>query len=116
MKEAGQLIDAAVAAGDGASFAAIQFPALKPHGGRAGGDAPLITVDRGAMPRVPESVSAIRRIGQPDDVANAAGTKAKGQGSSPSFLCLNHYAQYPASHQRCQGLRPRGLGLEARPG
>ncbi|MBK9217532.1 MAG: hypothetical protein RJA63_1143 [Pseudomonadota bacterium] len=112
VKELAKLIDAAVAAKyDGIIAVIPDFPALKPHlAAVQAAKIPLITVNTGSHAQS-ESVGAILHIGQPDDVAGrAAGAKAKGSGVK-SFLCLNHYAQYPASHQRCQGFA-EGLGLK----
>lgn len=69
---------------------------------------PLITVNSGTQAQS-EQVGALMHIGQPEFTAGAeAGALAAKQGAR-RFLCLNHYANNPASHERCKGFAS-GLG------
>lgn len=72
---------------------------------------PLITVNSGTEEQS-EAIGALLHIGQPEQFAGLnAGKKAKTE-SVRSFVCLNHYSNNPASHERCQGFAD-GLGAPA---
>ncbi|MBV8095486.1 MAG: sugar ABC transporter substrate-binding protein, partial [Acetobacteraceae bacterium] len=59
---------------------------------------------------IAKKIGALRYIGQAEyDAGKAAGEKAKAA-DVKSFVCVNHFFQHPASHQRCNGFAD-GLGV-----
>ena len=63
---------------------------------------PVVIVNSGSA-EIAKKIGALRYIGQAEyEAGKAAGEKAKGTGVN-SFVCVNHFYQHPASHQRCQG-------------
>lgn len=72
----------------------------------------LITVNSGTQ-KQSEEIGALMHIGQPEFLAGQkAGEKAR-RANVRSFVCLNHYASNPASHERCKGFAA-GLGNGAK--
>lgn len=70
---------------------------------------PLITYNSGTYEQS-ESVGALLHIGQPEFEAGVLAGQRAAQEGVKSFVCLNHYSNNPASHERCQGFA-KGLGL-----
>ena len=97
---------------DGMIVTIADFEQLKPHLQDVVNKwhMPLITANSGTEAQS-EEIGAILHIGQPEHYAGLnAGIKAKGAGIK-SFVCLNHYAANPSSHERCQGFA-EGLGVK----
>lgn len=115
-QEMARIIDKAIASKYDALVVAMpDYAALKPALLKVTRQAriPLITFNSGSH-KQSESIGAMLHVGQPDDSAGkAAGLRAK-QAGIRNFVCLNHYAQFPASHDRCNGFA-QGLGLKTAP-
>lgn len=70
---------------------------------------PVVIVNSGT-PAEAKQVGALLYIGQAEfDAGKAAGEKAKAAGVK-SFVCVNHFYKFEASHQRCRGFAA-GLGV-----
>lgn len=70
---------------------------------------PLVIVNSGTSKEA-KSIGALLYIGQAEyDAGKAAGVKAKAAGAK-SFVCVNHFYQFEASHERCKGFAA-GLGV-----
>jgi simple sugar transport system substrate-binding protein len=71
---------------------------------------PVVIVNSGSA-EIAKKIGALRYIGQAEyEAGKAAGEKAKAAHVT-SFVCVNHFFQHPASHQRCQGFAD-GLGVK----
>jgi simple sugar transport system substrate-binding protein len=71
---------------------------------------PLITVNSGTD-KQSESVGALLHIGQPEAAAGKRAGARAAQAGIKSFVCLNHYSNNTASHERCLGFA-QTLGLQ----
>jgi len=70
---------------------------------------PVVIVNSGT-PEQAKKIGALIYIGQAEfEAGKAAGEKARAAGVK-SFVCVNHFYQHPASHQRCNGFAT-GLGV-----
>ena len=70
---------------------------------------PVVIVNSGSAD-IAKKVGALRYIGQAEyEAGKAAGAMAKAA-NVKSFVCVNHFFQHPASHQRCNGFAD-GLGV-----
>ena len=112
LKEMAKLIDEAVAQKpDGIITTIADYDVLKDSLLKASAQKiPVITVNSGTH-KQSESVGAILHIGQPEDVAGQRAGAKLAQTGIKSFVCLNHYSNNPASHERCRGFA-QGLGLQ----
>ena len=72
---------------------------------------PLITVNSGTQAQS-EQIGALMHIGQPEFLAGLEAGALAAKSGARNFLCLNHYANNPASHERCKGFA-EGLGAGA---
>jgi len=70
---------------------------------------PVVIVNSGT-PEQAKKIGALIYIGQAEfEAGKAAGETARAAGVK-SFVCVNHFYQHPASHQRCNGFAT-GLGV-----
>src|SRR5262245_752422 len=70
---------------------------------------PVVIVNSGS-PDIAKKIGALRYVGQAEyEAGKAAGEKAKAA-NVKSFVCVNHFYQHPASHERCNGFAD-GLGV-----
>lgn len=70
---------------------------------------PVVIVNSGTAAEA-KKIGALLYIGQAEyDAGKAAGEKAKAAGVK-SFVCVNHFYKFEASHQRCNGFAA-GLGV-----
>jgi simple sugar transport system substrate-binding protein len=74
---------------------------------------PLITVNSGTQAQS-EQIGALMHIGQPEFQAGLEAGQLAAKAGAHNFLCLNHYANNPASHERCKGFA-EGLGAGVQP-
>lgn len=71
-----------------------------------------VIIMNSGTPEGAREVGALMYVGQPEyDAGLAAGMRAKGDGITGPFLCVNHFIAQPASLARCQGFAD-GLGIE----
>lgn len=63
---------------------------------------PLVTINSGTQQQS-EQLGAIMHVGQPEyEAGKGAGVRARASGVK-SFVCVNTFAQSPASYERCRG-------------
>ncbi|HEY9344337.1 MAG TPA: substrate-binding domain-containing protein [Inquilinus sp.] len=111
LSEMGRLIDQAVASKPAGIISTVPDEAIvgEPLGNAVAIGIPVVIVNSGSA-EIAAKIGALRYIGQAEyEAGKAAGGKAKAAGVK-SFVCVNHFFQHPASHQRCQGFAD-GLGV-----
>lgn len=111
LSEMGRLIDQAAASRPAGIISTVPDEAIvgEPLTNAAATGIPVVIVNSGSA-EIAAKVGALRYIGQAEyEAGKAAGAKAKAAGVK-SFVCVNHFFQHPASHQRCQGFAD-GLGV-----
>lgn len=99
-----RLVEEAVASNpDGIILSIADYDVLKePIMSAVERDIPVITINSGTK-RQSTELGALMHIGQPEyDAGFGAGNRARISGVT-SFLCVNHYANNPASIERCKG-------------
>jgi simple sugar transport system substrate-binding protein len=112
LSEMGRLIDQAVASQPTGIISTVPDESIvgDPLANAVGYGIPVVIVNSGSAEFV-EKIGALRYIGQAEyEAGKAAGEQAKA-GNVTSFVCVNHFFQHQASHDRCQGFAD-GLGVE----
>ncbi|MDQ0468574.1 substrate-binding domain-containing protein [Labrys wisconsinensis] len=112
LSEMGRLIDQAIASKPAGIISTVPDEAIV--GGSLGNAVasgiPVVIVNSGSA-EIARKIGALRYIGQAEyEAGKAAGEKARAA-DVKSFVCVNHFFQHPASHQRCRGFAD-GLGVE----
>jgi simple sugar transport system substrate-binding protein len=111
LSQMGQLIQQAAASKPDGIVATVPDESIvgEPLANAVAAGIPVVIVNSGNS-EIAKKIGALRYIGQAEyDAGKAAGEKAKAAGVK-SFVCVNHFFQHPASHQRCNGFAD-GLGV-----
>jgi simple sugar transport system substrate-binding protein len=111
LSEMGRLIDQAIASKPAGIISTVPDENIVGASltNAAASGIPVVIVNSGSA-EIAKKVGALRYIGQAEyEAGKAAGEKAKAA-NVKSFVCVNHFFQHPASHQRCQGFAD-GLGV-----
>jgi simple sugar transport system substrate-binding protein len=104
LSQMARLIDQAVASKPSAIISTVPDEKIvdDPLSNAVASGIPVVIVNSGSAD-IAKKVGALRYIGQAEyEAGKAAGEKAKAAGVK-SFVCVNHFYQHPASHQRGQG-------------
>jgi simple sugar transport system substrate-binding protein len=112
LSEMGRLIDQAAASKPAAIISTVPDESIvdTPLTNAVSAGIPVVIVNSGSA-EIARKVGALRYIGQAEyEAGKAAGEKAKAA-NVKSFVCVNHFYQHPASHERCQGFAD-GLGVK----
>ena len=112
LSQMGQLIDQAIASKPAGIISTVPDENIVggPLSNAVASGIPVVLVNSGSA-EIAKKLGALRYIGQAEyEAGKAAGEQAKAAGVK-SFVCVNHFFQHPASHQRCQGFAD-GLGVE----
>lgn len=111
LSEMGRLIDQAVASKPAGIISTVPDENIvdTPLSNAVAAGIPVVLVNSGSGD-IAKKIGALRYIGQAEyEAGKAAGEKAKAA-NVKSFVCVNHFFQHPASHQRCNGFAD-GLGV-----
>ena len=112
LSEMGRLIDQAAASQPSGIIATVpdENIVVGPLANAVGRGISVVIVNSGSA-EIASKIGALRYIGQAEyEAGKAAGEKAKAANIT-SFVCVNHFFQHQASHDRCQGFAD-GLGVE----
>jgi simple sugar transport system substrate-binding protein len=112
LSEMGRLIDQAIASKPSGIISTVPDENIVGNSltNAAASGIPVVIVNSGSA-ELAKKFGALRYIGQAEyEAGKAAGEKAKAAGAK-SFVCVNHFYQHPASHERCNGFAD-GLGVE----
>ncbi len=111
LSQMGQLVEQAAASKPDGIIATVPDESIvgEPLANAVGAGIPVVIVNSGS-PEIAKKLGALLYIGQAEyEAGKAAGEKAKAAGVK-SFVCVNHFFQHPASHQRCNGFAD-GIGV-----
>ena len=111
LSQTGQLVQQAAASKPDGIIATVPDESIvgEPLADAVAAGIPVVIVNSGT-PDIAKKIGALGYIGQAEyEAGKAAGGKAKAAGVK-SFVCVNHFFQHPASHQRCNGFAD-GIGV-----